>query len=72
MIEIEKDDGTNRPLTWRLAEVNGKPTVAIYDRECHYVVLTGHRIGSEGTVSPSVRCKHKGCDFHEFIRLKDW
>lgn len=72
MIEIDKDEGAGGPLTWRLTELNGKDTVAVFDTAGHYVVLTGHRIGSEGTVSPSVRCRHEGCDFHEFIRLVGW
>ena len=72
MINIDKDDGNNDKLTWRLTEINGNDTVAIFDTAGHYVVLTGHRIGSDGTVSPSVRCRHDGCGFHEFVRLLDW
>jgi hypothetical protein len=33
--------------------------------------LADHRIGAEGTVSPSIVCPY-GCGFHEFVRLAGW
>ena len=38
----------------------------------HAIVLSGHRISSEGTVRPSVVCRTKGCDFHDWVKLKEW
>lgn len=38
----------------------------------HGLVLKNHSIDSAGRVQPSVVCKTEGCDFHEYVRLKDW
>lgn len=38
----------------------------------HAIVLSGHSISSEGAVRPSVVCRTEGCDFHDWVELKDW
>lgn len=38
----------------------------------HGLVLKNHSIDSTGRVQPSVVCRTEGCDFHEYVRLKDW
>lgn len=38
----------------------------------HGLVLTNHSIDSTGLVQPSVICMTEGCDFHEYVHLKDW
>jgi hypothetical protein len=38
----------------------------------HQLSLINHKISSDGTVSPSVICPEKGCDYHEFITLEGW
>lgn len=38
----------------------------------HSLTLKSHSILVDGRVQPSVICPHRGCDFHEFIRLEGW
>lgn len=38
----------------------------------HAIVLSGHSISLDGVVRPSVVCRTTGCDFHEWVELKDW
>lgn len=38
----------------------------------HGITLKGHAVHSDGRVEPSVVCLHPGCNFHEFVRLKEW
>lgn len=37
-------------------------------------ILSGkiHKVSNDGTVTPSLVCPCEGCDFHEFVKLKDW
>jgi hypothetical protein len=38
----------------------------------HAIVLSGHRISENGEVHPSVVCRTPGCDFHDWVLLKNW
>ena len=38
----------------------------------HGLTLRTHRIESNGAVRPSVVCQFPGCQFHDFVRLRDW
>lgn len=38
----------------------------------HGLTLRTHRIESNGAVRPSVICQFPGCQFHDFVRLRDW
>lgn len=58
---------------WHHVILDGRPVPVMYCPKClrggH---LTDHAIGGDGTISPSVRCPHEGCDFHDNVRLEDW
>ena len=71
-MNIKKDDGTYSPLSWGFIKASRKVVVGIFDHNGHWIILNNHRIGSDGTVLPSVRCLDPECDFHEFIKLDDW
>ena len=50
-----------------------RDTAAIQCPRCHCCFsVVNHKIDARGNVSPSVVCPHKGCTFHEFVRLVGW
>lgn len=42
------------------------------NRHTTRLTSTKHKVGADGTVSPSYVCTVGGCGFHEFIRLVGW
>jgi hypothetical protein len=75
-IILERWAGPDRPppLTWK--ECNPRTRI-IFKAELtcangHGVSLRGHSIAPDGTVSPSVVCLERKCDFHDFVRLDGW
>ena len=63
--------------TWKEAtDSEGKKRFAVIvcpDCGTHYSLGFGvHKIGDDGTVSPSVVCTQTPCHFHEFIKLDGW
>jgi hypothetical protein len=38
----------------------------------HGMTLKGHEVEENGSVSPSVVCPIRGCEFHEFVVLAGW
>jgi len=38
----------------------------------HTLTLRNHSVADDGYVSPSVVCPERGCDFHEWVRLRGW
>jgi hypothetical protein len=50
-----------------------KQTVSIRCPICKRLFcLAKHNVALDGSVSPSVVCPHRGCIFHQFIRLLDY
>lgn len=41
------------------------------DHTC-ILVSTVHRVGADGTLSPSYVCPVGGCSFHDYVRLVGW
>lgn len=66
MMEIPK--GTGRG-TWR--PVRGGTSARLTCPRCGYDAELDHKIGADGTVTPSVECP-SGCGLHESVRLTDW
>ena len=77
MIEIPRDlTGEFPPGTWRAIKRDGVEAANLSCPKCGFRAGLGHdtnhEIGVDGTVSPSVVCDGDGCDFHEYVRLRDW
>ena len=76
MIAIKKNPVMNAfidvPLTWRRVLLDGKATAGMTCSNGHYGLIDEHEIAADGTVTPSVVCRHEGCAFHELIRLEEW
>ena len=34
--------------------------------------LSGHTIGTDGAVTPSLVCPADGCRFHDYVKLESW
>lgn len=60
------------PNTWKRVMADGKPTALYTCPNGHTGLIDEHEISSDGTVSPSVVCTENGCDFHDYIKLRDW
>jgi len=78
LIERFKGDGFKSdapPLTWWPIVVDQLKASVKATMKCshgHVMTLRGHEIAPDGAVSPSVVCPQAGCDFHEFVTLKEW
>ena len=77
MIEIPRgpdDDVWHKsPLTWRLLKMSdGSYSATVGCINGHSSSLTGHTIGPNGVVSPSLECPEEDCGWHESVRLQDW
>lgn len=71
MIVIKRQGGADRaPLTWNGLKTPEGRSATLVCPNGHYAALTDHRIGEDGTVSPSVICPQ--CGFHENVRLEGW
>ncbi len=72
MIEIPKGDWRIKG-TWHRVVSEGKPKAILECPKCgKSASLDHHEISQDGSVLPSVVCTEEGCDFHEFIKLKNW
>jgi len=57
-----------RELKWaRFGEL-----VFVQCPECGFKAALDHDIAEDGTVTPSLVCPNQNCDFHEFVKLRDW
>lgn len=59
------------PLTWKPVKVDGVWTAKMVCSNGHEAVLD-RKIDMNGKVRPSVVCPADGCDFYEYVVLKDW
>lgn len=58
---------------WHHVILDGKPVVVAYCPKCGKEgYLDEHEIGAEGTVTPSLECQHKPCDFHDDVFLENY
>lgn len=75
MLEVLRSPDANRtdaPLGswWRMTTMDGRmPPVSIKCPLCGRASTLNHTIHSDGVVTPSVVCPHKGCTWHEFVKL---
>lgn len=75
---LEKGNPDETPGAWAHATTDGKPTARISCPRCGLAlnlvpeVSTGHIVHEDGSVEPSIVCVGLGCDFHEYIALRDW
>lgn len=70
-------DRRSGPLTWDYLNAHdGGPRdfAAVTCPKNHISRLTNatHTVDHDGNVSPSLRCMHDGCDFHDHVRLVGW
>ena len=85
MITFKKDiNAQDQPITWRYYKYNDKilmvendkkrlvKLLVIVDSNEHYLGIINHVILKDGSVSPSVVCPVKGCNFHENIKLEEY
>ena len=66
--------GEPPPMHWKSCHPRTRPRFKA-QMTCargHAIVLSGHTISAQGEVRPSVVCRTPGCDFHDWVRLKDW
>jgi len=61
-----------KPLTWKGAQTPTIRTALVTCSNGHVSSLTDHTIADDGSVSPSLVCPYKNCNFHEFVRLDGW
>lgn len=64
-----------RPGEWRPLLLTGARqfTATVCCPTCETIhPIDGHRIASDGTVTPSLLCPTAGCSFHQFGRLEGW
>lgn len=69
-----RGDGDPPPMHWKSCHPRTRARFKAH-MTCsrgHAIVLRGHSISSKGAVHPSVVCRTKGCDFHDWVKLKDW
>lgn len=71
MIEIKRDARLG-PGSWRDMFAERRMAIVACPKCGQTYSLRGHTIADDGTVSPSLVCPAKACDFHEHVRLMDW
>ncbi len=57
---------------WRKSTRDGTPSANVKCGNGHIAGLEDHTIAADGTVSPSLDCPEKGCDWHVMARLCGW
>ncbi len=74
MIEIPQGNCWKDPGVWKGARlVDGTRSASVSCSKCgRPASLTDHTIADDGAVSPSLVCPYDGCDFHDYVILKDW
>lgn len=73
MRSLRKGDWDDLRGTWKPLHGPYGTTALVGCPECGKpVTLTGHEIKEDGTVSPSLVCPHRPCQFHDFIKLEGW
>lgn len=75
-IPIELYDGQGDPpaLRWKLCHPQTAQKFKAH-MTCdagHPIVLKNHTIFANGNVHPSVICRTPGCQFHDFVVLREW
>ncbi len=68
---IPKKTQDQAPPWWQPVIAGQKP-VWIKCPNGHLGTLHDHEIAADGMVEPSVECPNDNCDFHSYVRLKDW
>ena len=61
-----------KPGSWNYFAVEGALKVSFTCPYCKSLAVLDHKVGMDGTVSPSVVCPNDRCDFHQNIFLADW
>jgi hypothetical protein len=74
VFRLHRGDGAAPPLQWKKCH---PATIRRFKAEItcpfgHTLTLRAHIITTDGRVRPSVVCHSLGCEFHEFVQLKDW
>lgn len=74
IFRLHRGDGAAPPLQWKKCHPS---TIRRFKAELtcpfgHTLTLRAHTITIDGRVRPSVVCHSPGCEFHEFVQLKDW
>ncbi len=76
LIESTRRDGVMRKGEWRdVPACLGVPnaTALVCCPGCAKILSLGkHTIDPDGTVTPSLVCPFKSCDFHDYVKLADW
>jgi len=65
-------EGSQHPMMWWMAVLDGKPVVRMKCARGHVVTLDHEVALDSGTVSPSIDCAVDGCDYHENVTLEGW
>jgi len=65
-------DPNYKPLTWKGGRSRDSRTALVTCSNGHTSSLSDHSIADDGSVSPSLVCPYKNCNFHEFVRLDGW
>lgn len=74
-VSIKHDaEGAERPLTWRMEDdvIEGAKVPTMICDKGHPSTIRTHKVGGDGSVSPSSVCPIDGCDFHDFVTLDGW
>jgi hypothetical protein len=74
VFRLHRGDGAAPPLQWKKCHPS---TIRRFKAELtcpfgHTLTLRAHIVTTDGRVRPSVVCHSPGCEFHEFVQLKDW
>ena len=74
MIEIPQGNSWKDPGVWKgVRRVDGTRSASISCPKCGQPAsLSDHTIADDGTVPPSLVCPYDGCEFHDYVTLKDW
>lgn len=74
MITVRRSTGPDdrSPGVWiPLATSRGRSASIVCPKCGQEAMLTNHKIGADGAVTPSVVCP-RGCGWHEHVRLDGW
>lgn len=74
LIQSTRRDGVMQQGEWRGGQkARSQRTALACCPGCGKLLSLGrHTIDADGTVTPSLVCPFRGCDFHEFVMLADW
>lgn len=59
-------------VRWAPLLGGAKKSATLWCPQGHMGSLEGHDIAPDGTVTPSVVCPEKACDWHKYVRLLGW